>query len=48
MSFVHDAERELDAHLADIAAPRRARAAGAQPREVGWLYMRISGVCSSC
>ena len=47
MSFVHDAqERELDAHLADIAAPRspRPRGRGRNLEKLGWLYMRISGV----
>ena len=47
MSFVHDAqERELDAHLADIAAPRspRPRGRGRNLEMLGWLYMRISGV----
>ena len=47
MSFVHDAqERELDAHLADIAAPRSPRPRGRRRNleKLGWLYMRISGV----
>lgn len=47
MSFVHDAqERELDAHLADIAAPRspRPRGRGRNLEKWGWIYMRASGV----
>ena len=47
MSYLHDAqERELDAHVTGLAAPRSAhvRKKGANLEKWGWLYMRISGV----